>query len=302
MLAANGIIGPLVKASKADFREGNEYLFFMKDDISFKGAFTLIELLVILALMAVLGCLLLPAMARTRIQSSSTGCLANLRQMMAGWAVYKDENNDILLPNAPLGEPSNESWCGGNGEGWSAIFYNTNQAYYQSSLFAPYIGGHIELYRCPGDTVPSANGIRLRSYSMNGCMGQWFLSSEGSTGGLTYGNNLKIYNRGSDLTCPVPANAFIFCDENAESIDDGYLQIGATNSYVYENVPASYHNLSGAFSFADGHAEDHKWTSPVLTRGPANPVRFGLAIQPYSAGGNTADWQWFIQRAACSNP
>src|SRR5579863_10213820 len=75
----------------------------MKDNLFIKRAFTLVELLTVLAVVSILGCLLLPAMARTRITSSGAGCLSGLRQMMVGWAMYKDENNDNLLPNAPAG-------------------------------------------------------------------------------------------------------------------------------------------------------------------------------------------------------
>src|SRR5580658_6367231 len=99
--------------------------------------FTIIELLVVLAVLSLLGCLLLPALARTRIQSSGTGCITSLRQMMVGWSMYKDDNNDILLPNSKLGMTDSASgWFNPTipAENWTTSQANTNASLYQSGL------------------------------------------------------------------------------------------------------------------------------------------------------------------------
>ncbi len=272
----------------------------MKSGFSNKSAFTLIELLVLLAVISILGSLLLPAMARSNVKSSSAVCQNNLRQMMVGWDLYESENNGILMPNGPVGTPLNESWCNSASEDLNAATdANTNAVKEANALLAHYLSGQIRVYRCPGDTVPSPNGLRIRSYSMNGAMGQWYLTAGGTHPGLTHGNGLRTYNKITDLTCPNPGMAFIFCDENAESIDDGWLQIGSSGSFP--DVPAAYHNLGGSFAFADGHAEIHKWTITALTTPPVTPVWHGLTAHNLFTSPTNDDWQWFAQRAACSN-
>src|SRR5208282_6246586 len=76
-----------------------------------EAAFNLTELCVVIACIAVLAMLVLPALAATKMQSASTGCLYNLRHLMTGWEMYRTENNDYLMPNSPSTFPG-PSWIG----------------------------------------------------------------------------------------------------------------------------------------------------------------------------------------------
>src|SRR5579863_9609657 len=59
-------------------------------------AFTFAELLTILALLAVLAGLVLPAIARSQTQTSVTQCAANLEQVLLATQMYATDNNNKL--------------------------------------------------------------------------------------------------------------------------------------------------------------------------------------------------------------
>jgi prepilin-type processing-associated H-X9-DG protein len=106
----------------------------------------------------------------------------------------------------------------------------------------------------------------------------------------------RSYVKLSDVSShpPGPVNLFVFLDEHGDTIDDAWFITDPTKANYIYNVPASYHSRATGFTFADGHAEIHKWLVAATDQPVTKVYRPGEWL--YEPNGS-ADVQWLQSHA-----
>lgn len=134
-------------------------------------AFSLVELLVVIAVVAILAALLLPALSRSRETAKEARCTNNLKQIYAGFLLYQSDN-DGRFPGGfrwiHQQEWYNANFAGGK-DGW-----DTNIPPAKLRPLFPYLGAS-DVFGCPADVgidVINRDGVIFSP----SCFATWGLS------------------------------------------------------------------------------------------------------------------------------
>lgn len=233
-------------------------------------AFTLIELLVVIGIIAVLGALLLPALARAKIKAKSIQCVSNLRQITTANLLYVNDSGSTMAYRL-------------EGDLWMrALIENYSQVdRIRICPVAPWsrknlgmVGSAKTAWSWPSDSFdPKTHEPRWTgSYALNGWMykGDWSISDNRpatlnafrTDGDIAHSSSTPIFSDGMWVDAwpketDTPARNLL---EGATTL--GFMSVltisrhGAGPNPAYANVPPGA-RLPGAINIAffDGHVD-----------------------------------------------
>jgi hypothetical protein len=264
---------------------------------------------VVIAIIAILAGLLLPALAKAKDNATGIYCLNNQRQLLVAWKLYVDDSEDHLPPNAKhIQDP--RGWLNGFLTFVPNNRDNTNLLYLigsrkQMGERYPKLGPYTKspgIYKCPSDKYTCKIGRkelpRVRSVSMNGYIeGGLYDPTMSSTVSSIHGRGWRKYDILSHIIDPSPSDLWIFADEHPDSINNGGFVLYPYNAKIWRNLPANYHNAACGYAYADGHASIKKWSDPMPK---LEPVQKRMRLDYSNAGsigGKAHDYWWVLNHS-----
>jgi len=177
---------------------------------------------VVIAVIAILVAILLPALSRSKVDALRVTCLGNQHHLQMAYAMYTDDNDGWFVSSNTGRSPR---WVG-NGDSAAANENGLLYSYVQSSA----------AYHCPLDTINE-----FRSYSINSRF----------NGELDPHKRLGAVARAHD-------QLFIFIEEadpRGYNMNSFFVREGGFSTYRSGDWIGDFHRQKFNLTFLDGHAE-----------------------------------------------
>ena len=226
--------------------------------------FTLIELLIVIAIIAILAGMLLPALSNVKKTAHASLCSSNLNQIGVALQTYTsdhdsmfpfDENNTALIWETKKDESQLGTYLAHINNGVPKI------AYADSARRSP--------LACPGRATPAKGQYQRSSYTTNGTI----------TGPERKLNNQKVKK---------PTRTMLVLESGAVSTNDGHIHY--LTSGDPENFISYRHNEKCNVLFVDNHLQSiHKNNLPHMCSGYIGYNAKAYRFPFWEAGGGTEE-------------
>jgi prepilin-type N-terminal cleavage/methylation domain-containing protein/prepilin-type processing-associated H-X9-DG protein len=240
--------------------------------------FTLIELLIVIAIIALLMAILVPALSRAKEMGKRAVCLNQIKQVQLGWSLYVDDNDD-KVPAADIGvdigggappylrgiawynvphtwNTNSNPTDGSTGapHDLTVAFPNPKEVDWQHSIACGRIFRYIKnykVYQCP----VGEKGAYV-TYTMSHAFNTWCEPPNGSAGPGSIARTVKRRSQIKRI-----GDRFVFLDEGGRGGVAFYMSYDRDNNPMkWYDPPPARHGMGTTFSFGDGHVEYRKWT------------------------------------------
>ena len=222
------------------------------------GAFTLVEMLTVIAIIAILAALLLPAVTKGQMRAKRIACINGLGQMGIAFQIFMHDHGSRFPMQVPMSDGGSEEFVQ-NG-------YAVGGEFYFSYRHFQVLSNEIVVAKilvCPADTrLPAANLSALQNANLSYFVGV----------NANYDKPTSVLAGDRNIANVPPSNPSI-------------VHGGTGNRLRWTK---ELHEVKGNVLFADAHVEE--WTPTLLSASPNNAGitadYFLPSIQPGQSGQN----------------
>lgn len=249
----------------------------MKQNRQGQRGFTVLELLVVIAVIALLMVIIIPALGKAKCQAQAIVCLANIHGLAQTWHTYVididallpgsfTDKTDYLHDHAPLDynwvySPRSDSGLELKVNSPSTVQEKINGL--KEGVLYPYLE-IAEVFHCPGDKRYKKPAVSpLAAAGMIGAYRTYSIVS-----GL---NSPFDFAHKRFTTIKNPSAMYALLEEadgRGYNVNSWHITLPGSTKWV--DPIGIFHNDRGNLGFTDGHAEKHLWVDPDTIEMAAN--------------------------------